>query len=285
MRKSPRAALAGVALLSAAPVVAFSSDARAGKTAVAGTETPAPAGDRASTAADYASEVPPQDVIDNHDGAALASDHNQDSIPVAQEVDFVVGNTFRTDGGYDETLKKIAEVDYYGTRYVDCEHYPLQIHTARPDQIATLVKTGRATEFESRKSGNDIVMRGQSEGIPNDVERALVETFDFDTPTIDLQKKNPTLRPVGMQKLPKMLTWKFQGERAGEHYRVLYVDSHFGDVVKFSIMEAGGTPVVDVALHDYRVVEGIRVPFAIDYRSPGGTLLASDRLERVEVRR
>jgi hypothetical protein len=40
-----------------------------------------------------------------------------------------------------------------------------------------------------------------------------------------------------------------------------------------------------VVLRDYREVEGIRVPFAIDYRGADGTLLASDRLERVAVTR
>ena len=285
MRKAHTAALARVALMIVTPAVAFSADARVTETAVALIESPASAGGGASTAAEYASEVPSQDVIDNRDGTALARDDHADSIPVAQQVDFVVGNSFRTDGGYDESLKRIATIDYYGTRYVDCEHYRLEIHTARPDRIVIVVQTGRATRFEGQKSGQDIVMRGRSQGIPNAAERALLETFDFETPVIDLQKKDPALTPIGMQKLPGMLTWKFEGERAGDHYRILYVDSHFGDVVKFTIMKGGGTPVLDVALHDYRVVKGIRVPFAIDYRSPTGTLLASDRLERVEARR
>jgi hypothetical protein len=111
----------------------------------------------------------------------------------------------------------------------------------------------------------------------------LLETFDFDTPVLDLEKRHPTIKPLGMQKLPGMLTWKLQAERTGDHYRVLYVDSHTGDVVKFIVVNTAGAPVLDVTQHDYRSVEGIRVPFSIDYRSPDGTLLASDRLERITV--
>jgi hypothetical protein len=196
-----------------------------------------------------------------------------------------VGNNFRTLGGYDETLKRIAEVDYYGTRYVDCEHYPLQIHTARPDRIATIVTTGASSEHQARKWGESIVIQGRAQGIPLEVERALLETFDFDTPVIALEKKDPAVTPVGMEKLPGILAWKFKVKRPGQHYRILYVDSHFGDVVKFTIKNAAGDSVVDVTLHDYRAVEGIRVPFAADYRSPDGALLASDRLERIEVKR
>jgi hypothetical protein len=176
-------------------------------------------------------------------------------------------------------------VDYYGTRYVDCEHYRLVIHTARPDQVATLLKGEGASVFESHKAGRRIVVRGQSQGLPNEAQRALLETFDFDSPVIDLESKHPTIQPIGMEKLPGILTWKFQTARSGEHYRVLYVDSHFGDVVKYTILNADGAPLLDVALHDYRAVQGIRVPFAIDYRSPNGKLLANDRLERVEVTR
>jgi len=88
-----------------------------------------------------------------------------------------------------------------------------------------------------------------------------------------------------MQKLPGMLTWKLEVDRNDGYRQILNVDSHYGDIVKFTILNAQGARILDVALHDYRAIEGIRVPFAIDYRSPDGTLLASDRLERVEVMR
>jgi len=263
MTLSRKTRLARIALLGVAPSLVFSSGA----------------------AGQYASEVPKADVIDSREGTALAGSDAEESIPVAQEIDFVTDNTFRKEGGYDENLKRVARVDYYGTRYVDCEHYPLEIHTARPDRVVTVVKTGSSSKFESRKSGEKIVTRGESQGIPHEAERALLETFDFDTPIIDLEKKRPAIRPVGMQKLPGTLTWKFEVERVGDHYRVIYVDSHFGDVVKYTVMTKGGAALLDVALHDYRVVKGIRVPFSIDYRNADGTLLASDRLERVEVTR
>ncbi len=82
-----------------------------------------------------------------------------------------------------------------------------------------------------------------------------------------------------------MLTWKLQVDRPGGYRQVVYVDSHSGDIVKLSIVNAQGAHILDVAPHDYRAVEGIRVAFAIDYRSPDGTVLANDRFERVEVKR
>jgi hypothetical protein len=93
------------------------------------------------------------------------------------------------------------------------------------------------------------------------------------------------IKPLGMQKLPGTLTWKLGVDRPGGYHQFLYVDSHNGDVVKSTIINAQGAPVLDVAPHDYRSIEGIRVPFATDYRSPDGTLLASDRVERVVVKR
>ena len=228
----------------------------------------------------YASEVPDLDIVERDHGT-LAADNEAGTIPVAQELDFVRGNSFHKP--YDESFKSVAKVEYYGTRYVGCEQYSLEIHAARPNQISTLIKTGRSSKFESRKSKNGVKVHGDPQGLGVEEERALLETFDFDTPVVELEKNPHALKPLGMQKLPGMLTWKLEVARPGAYHRILYVDSHSGDVVKFTISSAKGARVLEVTPHDYRSVGGIRVPFATDYRSPDGTLLASDRLERVEV--
>src|ERR1700739_3097881 len=227
----------------------------------------------------YASEVPDRDIVEYKDGT-LAADDEAGTIPVAQELDFVRGNSFHKP--YDESLKTVAKVAYYGTRYVGCERHSLEIHTARPNQVSTLIKTG-GSEFQSRKSNKGVDIHGDPQGLGVGEERALLETFDFDTPVVELEKNPHALKPLGMQKLPGMLTWKLQVARPGAYYRILYVDSHSGDVVRFTIMSARGPRVLAVTPHDSRSVDGIRVPFAIDYRDSDGTVLASDRLERVEV--
>ncbi len=270
-------------LMGLLPVVASPADVPGAAATTPRAEALATPDEQTSRSGQYASEVP-ADEVDSIEQPIPAGD-SEDSIPVANEASFVVGNDFRTRGGYDESLKHVSKLDYHGTRYVDCEHYPLEIHTARPDQIGTIVTIGASSRHEARKSGKAIVIRGRAQGIPSEVERVLLETFDFDTPVIALEKNDPTVIPVGMKKLPGTLTWKFQVKRTGPHYRILYVDSHFGEVVRFTIKDATGASIVDVALHDYRVIDGIRVAFAADYRTPEGTLLASDRFERVEVKR
>lgn len=283
MSRSWIAPLCGAGLLMLASMALSPVDAAVARNeATAAASAGAEPGSAPANAA-YASEVPERDVIDNKDGTALAADQDNDTIPVAEELDFVRDNTFRKT--FEQSLKTVANVKYYGTRYVGCEQYPLEIHTARPDQLATLVKTAGSSTFEASKSNKGVVLRGEPQGLTADDERALLETFNFDTPIADLEKGHPLVKPLGMQKLPGTLTWKLQEERTGGHYRILYVDSHTGDVVKFSIMNAGGTRILEVKQHDYRNVDGIRVAFAIDYLSPDGALLASDRIERVEVAR
>jgi hypothetical protein len=282
MAKSWNPLLAGMLLLI---LVSVASSFMAAPTA--GSEAAAPEDSSAGTGhppADggYASEVPDRDIVEHKDGT-LAADNEAGTIPVAQELDFVRDNSFRKP--YDESLKSVAKVEYYGTRYVGCEQYSLEIHAARPNQISTLIKSGGSSKFESRKSNKGVKIHGDPQGLGVEEERALLETFDFDTPVVELEKNPHALKPLGMQKLPGMLTWKLEVDRPGGYHRILYVDSHFGDIVKFTIMSANGARVLDVTPHDYRSVEGIRVPFAIDYRSPDGTLLASDRLERVAVTR
>jgi len=239
----------------------------------------------ASPAGDYASEVPKDRVIDDKDGKALAADEGESSLPVAQELDFILHNDFRRQGAYDESLKAVTTISYYGMRHVGGDRYPLEVHDARPDRTRTLIKTGATSKFESSKSNQGIEIRGNPQGLAVADERALLETFDFDTPVVGLEKSRHVYKPLGMQKLPGMLTWKIQINRNGGYYRILYIDSHTGDIVKSTIMNAHGERVLDVVERDYRSIDGIRVPFAVDYRGPDGTLLASDRFDRVEVKR
>jgi len=282
MSKSSNPLLAGMLLLMLVPVASSFAAAPAAGNEAATAANPGSVDSHPPTDGAYASEVPDHDIVEYNDGT-LAADNEAATIPVAQELDFVRDNSFRKP--YDESLKSVAKVEYYGTRYVGCEQYSLEIHAARPNQISTLIKTGGSSKFESRKSNKGVKIHGDPQGLRVEEERALLETFDFDTPVVELEKNPHALKPLGMQKLPGMLTWKLEVDRPGGYHRILYVDSHFGDVVKFTIMSAKGARVLDVTPHDYRSVEGIRVPFAIDYRSPDGTLLASDRLERVAVTR
>ncbi len=281
MSTSLSSLLAGLVLLPLMLVGLSSADTPAvDKAAGAGSYDPADG--RVPADGAYASEVPPE-AIDSQDQTTLAADKDEQTIPVAEEIDFVRDNSFRKT--FEESLKTVAKIDYYGTRYVDCEQYPLELHTARPDQVSVLMKTGDSSKFEGSKSNQGIKVRGTPQGLGVAQQRALLATFDFDTPIIELERNPRAFKPLGMQKLPGMLTWKLESARSGDYRQILYVDSHFGDIVRLSIMNAKGAHILEVAPHDYRAVDGIRVPFAIDYRSPDGTLLANDRFERVEVRR
>lgn len=282
MSKSWNSLLAGMLPLILVPVASSFAAAPAAGLEAAAVTNPGSLDNQPPANGAYASEVP-REAIDNQDQTTLATDKEEQSIPVAEEIEFVKGNSFRKP--FEESLKTVAKVDYYGTRYVDCEHYPLEVHTARPNQVSLLMKTGDSSKFEGSKSSQGIKIRGTPQGLGVEEERALLATFAFDTPIVELERNQHAFKPLGMQKLPGILTWKLQVDRPGDYHRILYVDSHYGDIVKFTIMNGQGARVLDVSLHDYRGVEGIRVPFAIDYRSPDGTLLASDRLERVEVMR
>jgi len=281
MFKSLSSVLAGLVLLPLTQVALSSADTPAADNP-AGTGSYDPAGGRAPVDGAYASAVPPE-AIDSQDQTTLAADKDEQSIPVAEEIDFVRDNSFRKT--FEESLKTVAKIDYYGTRYVDCEQYPLEIHTARPNQVSVLMKTGDSSRFEASKSNQGIRVRGTPQGLGVAEQRALLATFDFDTPIIELEKNSHAFKPLGMEKLPGMLTWKLESARSGGYRQILYVDSHHGDIVKVSIMSAQGAHILEVAPHDYREVDGIRVPFAIDYRSPDGTVLANDRFERVAVNR
>jgi hypothetical protein len=237
MSKSLSSVLAGIVLLLMQAGSSSADTPPADKGPGAGNHDPA--GGRAPVGDGYASEVPREEIIDQNQ-STLAADKDEQSIPVAEEIEFITANSFRKT--FEESLKTVAKVDYYGTRYVDREQYPLEVHTARPNQVRLLMKTGDSSKFEGSKSNQGIKVRGTPQGLRVEQQRALLATFDFDTPIIELEKNPHAYKPLGMEKLPGMLTWKLQVDRPGGYHQVVYVDSHSGDIVKLSIMNAQGAP-------------------------------------------
>ena len=262
--------LAAVALLALVPVIASPADGRSDQAAGNG-----------APSAQYASEVPAADLLDTKDATALAG---QVSLPIAQSVDEIVNQYLSARGGH-AGWNSIVKVDYYGTRYVDCQHYPMEMHTGRPNENRTLVKTGDSSKFEGVRSGAAISVRGDPQGLGLEHERVLLSTFDFYGVLVDWDKKKYMVKRLGMEKLPGVLTWKLEVDRPDGYRQVLYLDSHYGDIVMETIMDTHGIPILEIARHDFRSVDGARFPFAVDYRSPAGDLLASDRIERIDVKR
>jgi len=138
MSKSSNPLLAGMLLLILVPVASSFAAAPAAGNEAAAVATPGSLDSHPAADGAYASEVPDRDIVEHKDGT-LAADNEAGTIPVAQELDFVRDNSFRKP--YDESLKSVAKVEYYGTRYVGCEQYSLEIHAARPNQVSTLIKS------------------------------------------------------------------------------------------------------------------------------------------------
>src|SRR5258708_34779968 len=94
----------------------------------------------------YASEVPSNVVRGDQSGTFL--DEDEASMPIAQTTDFIVDQHLQQRGGY-ASLKSIVSVDYYGTRHVGPERYPLQGHEAPPNRSRMLIKIIESSSFET----------------------------------------------------------------------------------------------------------------------------------------
>jgi hypothetical protein len=265
MSKTVDRALAGIALLVLPAAV-----------------SPASGGDPDPAVAPYASEVPSYAVRDDKAGTFL--DEAGATLPIAQSVDYIVSQYLQPRGGYDD-VKRIVALNYSGTRHVGRDHYPLHVHAARPNTSDTLVTTSQSSTFESSRSGENIQIRGRPVGLGVEDERVLLKTFDFDGAVVDWKDKHYTIRRLGMEKLPGVLTWKLEVDRPDGYRQILYLDSRYRDVVKELVMNTKSVPIVEIVRHDFRTVEGSRYPFAVDYKNPNGEVLASDRIERIEVKR
>src|SRR5258708_1752903 len=106
MTNSSNPLLAGMLLLMLAPVALSGAGAPVAVNEAAAAGTPGSGDSHPPADGAYASEVPERDIIETKEGT-LAADKDEGSIPVADELDFVRGNSFRK--SFDETLKTVAK--------------------------------------------------------------------------------------------------------------------------------------------------------------------------------
>src|ERR1700730_18970062 len=99
MSKSLQPPLAGMLLLILVPVASSFAAAPAAGNEAAAAANPGSVDSHSAADGAYASEVPDRDIVEHKDGT-LAADNEAGTIPVAQELDFVRDNSFRT--AYDE---------------------------------------------------------------------------------------------------------------------------------------------------------------------------------------
>jgi hypothetical protein len=154
----------------------------------------------------------------------------------------------------------------------------MKMHQSRSTDAA--LKSKNMSQEEMLQAG---VFVPDASGLDALQAQAIHQTFDFDGPLVDWQKKKYVITRRGMEKIPGILAYKFEVKRPDGYREMLYLNSHKGDVVRELIVDPKGSVVLQIWRHDFRDVGGSRYAFAVDYKDASGALLTSDRLQRIDA--
>lgn len=186
-------------------------------------------------------------------------------------------------GGF-ENLKRIQSIEALGYIEANGVSRPLTIQSERPNKVRRLVGSGEErTVGELNAEGIVTIDSGAERGLPADVEKQLLESFEFDGLFVEWPKKGHKVSMVGMQKFGNILAWQLDLlEADGTHWN-LYLDSHSGDMVRANRMDAHDQPTLIISQSDFRETAGFTFPHRIEYADGSGRTLAIETIDELKL--
>ncbi len=203
---------------------------------------------------------------------------------IAQPRGYPVQQHIMGRGGY-RALKEIQSIQMEGTILASDLPMPITIRAVRPDTLERIINANEGQSVGRRANGIVEIAEGTHRGLPADIERLVLDSFDFDGPFVEWKAKGHDLERLPMEKHGRILAWVMALREAdGREWRV-YVDSHTGDIFRSDLLNDRGSVVLSIRRSDFREVEGIRFPSRIDYQTDTGKLLATELIRDIRLTR
>jgi hypothetical protein len=127
---------------------------------------------------------------------------------------------------------------------------------------------------EARRTGGTVEFTGlqQALGLPQKVERQLLENFEFNGTLVEWKDKGHDVGSrVQMEKLPGHLAWVLDVRKSNGSKWQYYIDSHQGHLLKQILRDGKGEPVLTLEYGDYH--ESLENPLPQPFRLNDGTTL------------
>jgi hypothetical protein len=182
---------------------------------------------------------------------------------VAQPRNVAVRQHIMGRGGY-KNLKRIQSIRAKGLIETDSGTYDLIIETARPNSLRRIVTNGER-------------------GLPPDLERLLLDTFEFDGLFVEWPGKGHKVEMVGMLKIGEVLAWKLSLQQADGPSWHLYVNSHGGALVRADILDDQSELLYEIRRSEFKETSGFMFPHRIEYLDRTGRTLAVEQIDKIEV--
>jgi len=209
---------------------------------------------------------------------------------LSQNVDEIIAKYIQARGGADK-LKAVQSIKTTATMTMgpgmELAGTVLQ---KRPmlGRMEFTVQGMTAVQAYDGKDGWDIMpFQGKKDAEPmaaDDVKNMELEA-DIDGPLIDYKTKGNTVEYLGKDKVEGSDAYKLKVTRKNGIVETLYVDSDTGLIVKAQakLKVRGNEMDVESTFSDFRTVDGLVFPFAIEQGAAGGTQKQKITVEKIEV--
>jgi hypothetical protein len=186
-------------------------------------------------------------------------------------------------GGH-KNLKRIRSIEARGHIEANGTSHVLAIQSERPNVRRRLVGSGDEISVgELNVEGAVNIQSDVARGLPGDLERRLLMTFEFDGLLVEWPQKGHKVRMAGMQKFGSVLAWQLDlVQEEGAHWS-LFVDSHTGDIVRANLLGKNGEPIYVISQSDFKETSGFMFPHRIEYRDGAGKILAIETIDEIDV--
>jgi hypothetical protein len=202
---------------------------------------------------------------------------------VAQPRNVAVSQHIRGRGGH-KNLKRIQSIEKRGRWLAGGSEYPLHIEMQRPDLLTRKLVVGEREFVSGVLHDGTIIQSDESNpGLPTELQKTLLSTYDFDGLLVEWPGKGSELAMIGMLKIGDVLAWKLDLTQSdGQHWH-LFVDSHNGTIVKADILGEGDKVEYSILQSDVRDTDGFKYPHRIEYRTGDSEILAVEIIDTISI--
>ena len=186
-------------------------------------------------------------------------------------------------GGY-ENLKRIQSIEARGRIEAEGKSRALTIQAERPNVVRRLIGSGDEISVAELDAEGAVTIHSRVErGLPGDLEKKLLETFEFDGLFVEWPEKGHTVSMDGMQKFGNILAWQLDLLQEGGSHWNLFVDSHTGDIVRVILLDSNDEPIFIIGQSEFRETSGFVFPHRIEYMDGAGRALAIETIDEIEI--
>jgi hypothetical protein len=240
----------------------------------------------AAATRDYLELVDMQRIANDGDSYQSEQDRLADGtvIPhVGQPRNVAVRQHIMGRGGY-KNLRRFQSVETHGHIAANGISSAIVVRSERPNVLRRRIGDGkRMSTAELSPNGSVQIPPGESRGLPVEYEELLLESFEFDGLFVEWPEKGHEVDMLGMQKFGDVLAWQLDLVQNGGRHWHLFLDSHTGDLVRATVLDADGNPTFIINQSDFRMTSGFRLPHRIVYTTGSGEVLATETIDKIIV--